>query len=120
MRHISYIFFTLFISCISFDVIQISNFEQKNIKISKGKYYVFSYKNEGGINSEVSIMLKKVGSGTHTIKVYIYLDKSSIAQKNDEFINYYKNLTSFVSIYCLITDEKLSGTFYNKRTKSLG
>ncbi len=112
MGHISYIFFTLFISCISFDVIQISNFEQKNIKINKGKYYVFSYKNEGGLNSEVSIILNQIGSGSHTIRVYIYLDKSSITQKSDIFINYYKSLTSFASIYCLITDEKLSGTFY--------
>ena len=109
---ISHIFFSLFISCISFDVIPLSNFMQKNIKFSKGDYYVFSYKNEGGINSEVAIILKQIGSGYHTLGVYIYLDKSSITQKSDKFINYYKSLTDYIGFYNLITDEKLTGTFY--------
>ena len=112
MTLISYIFFILFISCISFDVIQISNFEQKSIKISKGKYYVFSYKNEGGINSDLSIILDEIGSGSHSIFVYIYLDKSLITQEGDRFINYYKSLDGHYRFYNLITDEKLSGTFY--------
>ena len=109
---ISHIFFSLFISCISFDVIPLSNFMQKNIKFSKGDYYVFSYKNEGGINSEVAIILNQIGSGYHTLGVYIYLDKSSITQKSDKFINYYKSLTDYNGFYNLITDEKLTGTFY--------
>ena len=109
---ISLIFLFLFVSCFSFDVIPISNFGQKNLKFSKGEYYVFSYKNEGGLNSEVEIFLYQYGSSSHTIEIYIYLDKSSITQEKDEFINYYKSLSKYNSFYNLITDEKLLGTFY--------
>ena len=109
---ISHIFFILLISCISLEIIPISNFEQKNVKFSKGEYYVFSYKNEGGLNSEVEIFVYDIGDNYHTINVYIYLDTSSITQKKDKFINYYKILTKYNSFYNLIADEKLLGTYY--------
>ena len=112
MRIISHIFFILFISCISFDVIPISNFGQKYFELSKGKYYVFSYKNEGGINSEVAIIIKQIGFDPHSVGVYIYLNKSSITQKSDKFINYYRRLTGEYRFYNLITNEKLNGVFY--------
>ena len=112
MRIISHIFFILFISCISFDVIPISNFGQKYFELSKGKYYVFSYKNEGGINSEVAIIIKQIGFDLHSVGVYIYLNKSSITQKSDKFINYYRRLTGEYRFYNLITNEKLNGVFY--------
>ena len=113
MSYILLPFFYLFSFCESFDIIPLSNFGSKTVNFTKKEdFHVFSYNNEGKLNSEVTFV-HNFYDYNYPLYIYIYKNKSKIAKRDGGFIDYdYYNIASTSSYFSIITNNITNGLFY--------